>query len=131
MEQQSQQLQQHFTIVGLLHFGLSAFTLLVVGAVVAMMIAAGLFSGGSEAMIFIIIISLFIGGLTLFMAAPGIVGGIGLLRRRPWARWLLIFVGFLNLFNFPFGTAVGAYTLWVLLQPEAEILLAEPAGKFA
>ena len=130
MKQHSQQLQQHFTIIGLLHFGLSAFTMLVVGAAVVIMIAAGLFSGGSEAMVFITIISLFVGGLTLFMTAPGIVGGIGLLRRRPWARWLLIFVGFLNLFNFPFGTAVGAYTLWVLLQPEAEMLLAEPAQKY-
>jgi hypothetical protein len=42
----------------------------------------------------------------------------GLLERQPWARILGIVVGFLALIRFPFGTALGIYTLWVLL-PES------------
>jgi hypothetical protein len=42
----------------------------------------------------------------------------GLSERQPWARILGIVVGFLALIRFPFGTALGIYTLWVLL-PES------------
>ena len=34
-------------------------------------------------------------------------GGIYLLKYRPWARILLLVLGFLNLIEIPFGTALG------------------------
>jgi hypothetical protein len=42
----------------------------------------------------------------------------GLHERQPWARLLGIVIAFLALFRVPFGTALGIYTLWVLL-PES------------
>jgi hypothetical protein len=42
----------------------------------------------------------------------------GLFERQPWARMLGVIVGFLALLRFPLGTALGIYTLWVLL-PES------------
>jgi zinc-ribbon domain len=39
----------------------------------------------------------------------------GLYEKRPWARILGIVLGFLVLIRIPFGTALGIYTLWVLL----------------
>lgn len=39
----------------------------------------------------------------------------GLFERRTWARILALVIGFLALLRFPFGTALGIYTLWVLL----------------
>jgi hypothetical protein len=39
----------------------------------------------------------------------------GLFEREPWARFLGLALGFLALLRFPFGTALGIYTLWVLL----------------
>ena len=42
----------------------------------------------------------------------------GLFEREPWARFLGLVLGFLALVRFPFGTALGIYTLWVLL-PES------------
>ena len=42
----------------------------------------------------------------------------GLFEREPWARILGIVIGFLALLRFPLGTALGIYTLWVLL-PES------------
>ena len=53
-----------------------------------------------------------IGLMTL--AVAGAIAGWGLLERRPWARVLAIVLGVLALFNFPQGTALGIYTLWVL-----------------
>lgn len=43
----------------------------------------------------------------------------GLFERRPWARILALVLGFLSLLSFPFGTALGIYTLWVLLPGAA------------
>jgi hypothetical protein len=42
----------------------------------------------------------------------------GLFEREQWARILGIVVGILALLRFPLGTALGIYTLWVLL-PES------------
>lgn len=40
--------------------------------------------------------------------------GWALLNRKPWARVLAIIAAVLALLKFPFGTALGIYTLWVL-----------------
>ena len=54
-------------------------------------------------------------------AAAGFFVGWGLLQREPWARIGALVLGFLALFNVPFGTAVGVYTLWVFLPTESEV----------
>jgi hypothetical protein len=61
-----------------------------------------------------------VGGLFLIGAALGIVAGWGLLERQPWARMLAIVLGCLSLLDMPFGTALGIYTLWVLLPAKSE-----------
>jgi hypothetical protein len=57
---------------------------------------------------------LFLGG------AFGIAAGVGLLNRATWARGLAIVLGCIGLIDMPFGTALGAYTLWVLLPAQSE-----------
>jgi hypothetical protein len=61
-----------------------------------------------------------IGILVVVKAAAGFLAGWGLLQREPWARMLTIVLAFLALFNIPFGTALGIYTLWVLLPAESD-----------
>ena len=55
----------------------------------------------------------------LFVAAAAFMAGWGLMQRRPWARTLTIVLGILALFHPPFATALGIYTLWVLLPSDA------------
>ncbi|HEX6503614.1 MAG TPA: zinc ribbon domain-containing protein [Terriglobales bacterium] len=55
----------------------------------------------------------------LFVAAAAFMAGWGLMQRRPWARTLAIVLGFLALFHPPFATALGIYTLWVLLPSDS------------
>jgi hypothetical protein len=57
-------------------------------------------------------------GTLLILAAGGICVGVGLMHRRPWARVAAIILAVLALFHPPFGTALGIYTLWVLLADE-------------
>ena len=60
------------------------------------------------------------GIVMLAAAAVGLAAGWGLLERQPWARILALVLAFLNLLDLPFGTALGVYTLWVLLPAESE-----------
>ena len=56
----------------------------------------------------------FIAFVTVVAAALALLVGWSLLTRRPWGRTLAIIVAILSLLKFPFGTALGIYTLWVL-----------------
>jgi hypothetical protein len=58
----------------------------------------------------------------IILSVPTIIAGIGLLKRREWARILTIIIGILHLFGFPIGTAIGVYTLYVLLNDQAKPL---------
>jgi len=63
------------------------------------------------------------GALGAYLAITAVVGflvGWGLIDHQPWARMLAIIVGCLKLIDFPFGTALGIYTLWVLASQGAE-----------
>jgi hypothetical protein len=61
-----------------------------------------------------------VGAVILTGAVLGIAAGWGLLERQPWARMLAILLGFISLLEMPFGTALGIYTLWVLLPAQSE-----------
>jgi hypothetical protein len=62
-----------------------------------------------------------IGWLVILKAAVGLAAGFGLMQRESWARILALILGFIALFtNIPFGTALGVYTMWVLLPRESE-----------
>ena len=56
--------------------------------------------------------------LPLVSAVWDLAGGIGLLKRRRWARILVLIGCVPELFLLPVGTAIGIYTIWVLMQKE-------------
>src|SRR6186997_756074 len=67
-----------------------------------------------------------IGGIVAVVIAifsvPALIGGIGLLKYKEWARVLTIVMSALNLLNFPLGTALGAYGIWALTKDETRVL---------
>jgi len=65
----------------------------------------------------------FVSGIGLLIsgfAIAGLIAGWGLMSRSPWARMLAIVLGCISLIHFPFGTALGIYTLWVLVPEGAD-----------
>jgi ABC-type spermidine/putrescine transport system permease subunit II len=56
----------------------------------------------------------------LLKAVVGVIAGWGLLQRESWGRVLALIVAFVSLINVPLGTALGIYTLWVLLPADSE-----------
>jgi hypothetical protein len=123
--------KEHITAVGVLNIGLG-----ILGVVIACVVLAGTIGPGFIALMaegdplplsILAVIGGFVALFLVVLSVPGIVGGIGLLRYRPWARYLTMIVAALALFNIPIGTIVGAYTLGVLVQDKAAKLFA-PEG---
>ena len=98
---------------------LAAFLVATVFGVAGVATAAG--ASARDAAIALPIIGLAGTALSVFLLAvslPGLVAGIGLLKYKPWSRILAIVLSALNLINFPLGTIVGVYGLYVLLSEE-------------
>jgi hypothetical protein len=64
------------------------------------------------------IILSFVAFLVTLVSILGIVAGAAVLRRREWGRILLLVVSFFNLIHIPIGTALGIYSIWVLLNSD-------------
>jgi hypothetical protein len=120
---------QHVKIIGILHIVFAS--LLILAGVICLLVMGGIAGvvgttshssddlaavpllGGIGGLIFV---------LFLILGLPGLIGGIGLIQFRPWARIVIIVLSVLDLFNIPFGTALGIYGLWALLNSETERL---------
>ena len=73
---------------------------------------------GYEAPVILRIIGIWGSIFIAVLAAPEIIGGIGLMKKKEWGRILTLVVSFLNLIWFPFWTALGVYSIVVLLKDE-------------
>lgn len=119
----------HVKVLGVLYIALSA---LGVCAALLLAVALGTASGivglnadPHDAAIALPIIGIAGTALVVFLLAmslPGVITGVGLLKFRPWARIVGIVLSVIHLINIPFGTLLGIYGLWVLLNKEAEPL---------
>ena len=124
---QPNRVREHIRLLGILWLALSAFN--AVAGVVLFVLANTVFAhlheleGVPPDVPAGFLHSLFgtIGFFILVKAALGFFAGWALLRREPWARMLTIVLSFLALFNIPLGTALGIYSLWVLLPAQAEL----------
>ena len=54
--------------------------------------------------------------LLIFSALPSIIGGIGLLQKKSWGVVIALIAGCVSIFSFPFGTAVGVYSIYVFVE---------------
>jgi len=111
-------MDKHVTMLGalLIGFGIVA---LVIGASLFFVIAgAGAISGDDEAMFITGMIGTILATISAFVGLPAILGGIGMMKRWNWARYLVLIVAALNILNFPFGTLLAVYTFWVFSQDE-------------
>ncbi len=113
-------------LLGILHTVYSALGILIAIGCFVLLSGIGYFSGDPTAMGILGVIGLVVALILGIVSIPGLVAGIGLLQFRPWSRILAIIVSCLHLFNIPFGTALGVYTFYVLMNDEAIRLLSGP-----
>ena len=117
-------MDKHVTVVGSLHIGYSALGILAGLVLFVLLVGIGFLADDQEALNILTLIASVVGVFLVVTAIPGIIGGIGLLKRQAWARILLLILSVFDLFAIPIGTALGVYTIWVLLQDETEQLFA-------
>ncbi len=115
-------MDKHVTIVAALRIGFSAVMILLAIFLFALLSGIGIMSGDRTAMGILTVVGSALGFFFLFLGLPGLVGGIGLLSHRPWARILVLIVSAVDLINIPIGTTLGAYSIWVLTHNETEAL---------
>ncbi len=118
-------MDQHVTILGILHIAWAAIEIL--GAMIVFMVIAGggILSGDVDIMTITVTIGTLISFFLVVTALPSLVGGIAILKKREWGRILTLVMGFFHMLNIPFGTVLGIYTIWVLLNNETRRLFVE------
>ncbi len=126
IELRRSRVRDHIRLVGILWMAYSA--LHVVAGVGAIVIAHTIFGGSihiphgppPEITVWLRPLISIIGWLILAKAAAGFFAGWGLLQREEWARIFALVMGFVALLDVPLGTALGIYTLWVLLPSQSD-----------
>jgi len=120
-------MEQHVRILGWLYIIYSSIYVLLGAILLVILGGAGAISGDRQTMFITGTVGFVIASILLILSVPGIIAGLGLFKFRQWARVLAIILGALHLFSFPFGTALGAYTFWVLLNLQTTPLFERPA----
>jgi hypothetical protein len=109
-------MEKHVTLVAILNIGFGILGVMIAIFVLIGMILANIYVEDYDARKIIPIVGTAVFLFLLITSIPEIIGGFGLLKRRPWARILILIVACLDLLWIPIGTIIGIYELWVLLQ---------------
>jgi len=112
-------MKKHVTIVGIIHIAFGVLGL--IGALTIFFVltfAKGFVSNEEIPTMVLTALAISIPLLVGFMSTLGLIGGIGLMAYKNWARYLVIIVAAIGCLNIPIGTLKGVYSLWVLLQDE-------------
>lgn len=111
-------MEKHINIVAALQIGLSIFNLLIALLIFTVLKLVGGFVDDANGETVLSIIADILAIVFIIVSIPGILAGLGLYKRKEWARVLTLILSVIEIFNFPFGTAIGIYSIWALIQPE-------------
>jgi len=112
-------MEKHIQVLGVMYIVFGALGILAAAFLFTAIVGGGILSGDDDAMRITLIVGVILAGFCALVALPGIIAGIGLLKRQNWARVLAMILGILSLPLLHIGAALGIYTLWVLLSQES------------
>lgn len=121
-------MKAHLTIVAALSIGFGALGVFIALIVLVAVTGGGFISGDPEAIAITSIVGPAVAGFLVLISLPDIIGGIGLLKRRSWARILVIIISCLDLLFIPIGTIIGIYCIWVLVHDDTVKLFENAQG---
>lgn len=122
-------MSSHVAFVGVLFLLWGILTMLVgistlalgVGAI-ALITSASRGSGGQVAAGLTAAVFTTLALIAIAWGLAHVIVAIPLRRRRAWARVVALMLGSIDLLLLPYGTAVGCYALWVLLNEQGKKL---------
>jgi hypothetical protein len=115
-------MEKHINVVAALQIGLSIFGIVIGIIILVVLSLLGGFVDDKDASFILHLVGGIVSFFLFLLSVPGIIAGIGLLGKKEWARILTLVLSVMNLMNVPVGTAVGAYSIWVLVQEETVAL---------
>jgi hypothetical protein len=121
-------MEKHVTLVAALNIGFGILGVLIAIFVLIGMILVSIYVDDYDVRRILPIVGTVVCFFLIITSIPEIIGGIGLLKRRPWARILILIVACMDLLWIPLGTIFGIYELWVLLQNETTELFKPASG---
>ena len=111
-------MERHINAVAALQIGISIFNLVIAFLIFTVLKLVGGFTDEPNAGWILSLIADVVAIVFIIISVPGILAGMGLYKRREWARILTLVLSVIELFSFPIGTAIGIYSIWALIQPE-------------
>jgi membrane-associated protease RseP (regulator of RpoE activity) len=111
-------MEKHINIVAALQIGLSVFNLMIAFLIFTVLKLVVGFVDETAAKTILSVVADVVAIVFIVLSVPGILAGIGLYKRKEWARILSFILSVIEIFSFPFGTAIGIYSIWTLSQPE-------------
>lgn len=111
-------MEKHINTIAALQIGLCIFNILVAISLYTIIKLIGGFIDEPSGEMILSIIAKIGATILIILSIPGIIAGLGLYKRKEWARTLTLILSVIGIFNFPFGTAIGIYSIWVLIQPD-------------
>ena len=119
-------MEKHINVVAALQIGLSIFNLLIAFLIFTVLkLVVGFVDEPNSGMILSMIADI-LAIVFIVISVPGILAGMGLYKRKEWARILTLILSVVEIFSFPFGTAIGIYSIWALIQPETVSAFSKP-----
>ena len=118
-------MERHIRILGVIYIAFGALGILAALLLFIGFTGKGPFAENTEAVRIAASASAAVAIFLILISTLAIIGGEGLLRRRSWARVLVIVLGCLYLASFPLGTVVGIYTLWALTKHESRMAFSQ------
>jgi hypothetical protein len=111
-------MEKHLNVVAALQIGFSVLWI-VIGIIILFILSMiGGFVHDRDANFILPLIGQIVAVFLFLISIPGVIAGIGLLKRKEWGRILTLVLSVIGLMNVPIGTAVGAYSIWTLVQEE-------------
>ena len=111
-------MEKHINVVAALQIGLSIFNLFIAFLIFTVLKLVGVSVDEPEGGMVLSIIADVLAIVFIVISVPGLLAGLGLYKRKEWARILTLILSIIEIFSFPFGTAIGIYSIWALIQPE-------------
>ena len=122
-------MEKHITFVAILNIAFGILGIFIAAFLFLVLVGAGIISGDTQALTITSLVGVGIAFFFLIKSMPEIIGGFGLLKRKPWARFLILIIAVIDLIQIPLGTIIGIYELWVLLSEETIAIFSSEKAK--
>lgn len=114
-------LTRKIDLVGYLHIGYGALLILVAALIILSVTVGAFVLPALAAWVAGLGASVAAGLMLAAVGLPSMIAGVMLIRRSSFARAAIILLSVIDLFSFPVGTALGAFSLWTLLKDGARL----------